>query len=146
MHEHPNHERLTENPRTLNDNWVLVKCITSTKAFGCERLNACFSTRDIFDNPQPLCQIDITESAEEIDKIVGMIVIECYLRLQVHAIPLRSSWVMTCAYAPSGNLVASGGLDNVCSIYTLRTREGNVKVSRELSGHTGLSVHRYLTH
>ena len=42
----------------------------------------------------------------------------CNKRLtQVHAIPLRSSWVMTCAYAPSGNFVACGGLDNICSIY-----------------------------
>lgn len=57
--------------------------------------------------------------------------------LQVHAIPLRSSWVMTCAYAPSGNFVACGGLDNMCSIYSLKSREGNVKVSRELSAHTG---------
>ena len=32
------------------------------------------------------------------------------LFLQVHAIPLRSSWVMTCAYAPSGNYVACGKL------------------------------------
>lgn len=56
---------------------------------------------------------------------------------QVHAIPLRSSWVMTCAYAPSGNYVACGGLDNICSIYSLKTREGNVRVSRELPGHTG---------
>lgn len=56
---------------------------------------------------------------------------------QVHAIPLRSSWVMTCAYAPSGNFVACGGLDNICSIYSLKTREGNVRVSRELPGHTG---------
>lgn len=57
--------------------------------------------------------------------------------LQVHAIPLRSSWVMTCAYAPSGNFVACGGLDNMCSVYSLKSREGNVKVSRELSAHTG---------
>ena len=56
---------------------------------------------------------------------------------QMHAIPLRSSWVMTCAYAPSGNFVACGGLDNICSIYSLKTREGNVRVSRELPGHTG---------
>lgn len=56
---------------------------------------------------------------------------------QIHAIPLRSSWVMTCAYAPSGNFVACGGLDNICSIYCLKTREGNVRVSRELPGHTG---------
>ncbi|XP_073645189.1 guanine nucleotide-binding protein G(I)/G(S)/G(T) subunit beta-3 isoform X3 [Tursiops truncatus] len=64
---------------------------------------------------------------------------------QVHAIPLRSSWVMTCAYAPSGNFVACGGLDNMCSIYSLKSREGNVKVSRELSAHTGyLSCCRFL--
>lgn len=44
---------------------------------------------------------------------------------------------MTCAYAPSGNFVACGGLDNICSIYSLKTREGNVRVSRELPGHTG---------
>lgn len=65
--------------------------------------------------------------------------------LQVHAIPLRSSWVMTCAYAPSGSYVACGGLDNICSIYSLKTREGNVRVSRELPGHTGyLSCCRFL--
>lgn len=65
--------------------------------------------------------------------------------LQVHAIPLRSSWVMTCAYAPSGSFVACGGLDNICSIYSLKTREGNVRVSRELPGHTGyLSCCRFL--
>lgn len=65
--------------------------------------------------------------------------------LQVHAIPLRSSWVMTCAYAPSGSYVACGGLDNICSIYSLKTREGNVRVSRELPGHTGyLSCCRFI--
>jgi len=65
--------------------------------------------------------------------------------LQIHAIPLRSSWVMTCAYAPSGSFVACGGLDNICSIYSLKTREGNVRVSRELSGHNGyLSCCRFL--
>lgn len=64
---------------------------------------------------------------------------------KIHAIPLRSSWVMTCAYAPSGNFVACGGLDNICSIYSLKTREGNVRVSRELSGHNGyLSCCRFL--
>ncbi|XP_039619725.1 guanine nucleotide-binding protein G(I)/G(S)/G(T) subunit beta-3a isoform X3 [Polypterus senegalus] len=52
---------------------------------------------------------------------------------------------MTCAYAPSGNFVACGGLDNMCSIYNLKTREGNVKVSRELAAHTGyLSCCRFL--
>lgn len=58
-------------------------------------------------------------------------------RFQVNAIPLKSSWVMTCAYAPSGNLVACGGLDNMCSIYNLKSKDGNVKVMRELAAHTG---------
>lgn len=35
---------------------------------------------------------------------------------KVGCIPLRSSWVMTCAYSPSGTLIASGGLDNICTI------------------------------
>ena len=32
---------------------------------------------------------------------------------------LRSSWVMTCAYSPSMNMVACGGLDNMCTLYEL---------------------------
>lgn len=72
-----------------------------------------------------------------------LIVWDSYTTNKVHAIPLRSSWVMTCAYAPSGSYVACGGLDNICSIYSLKTREGNVRVSRELPGHTG-KVHELL--
>jgi len=34
-------------------------------------------------------------------------------------VPLSSAWVMTVAYAPSGNFVACGGLDNLCSGYKL---------------------------
>jgi len=71
---------------------------------------------------------------------------------KVHAIPLRSSWVMTCAYAPSGNLVACGGLDNICSVYNLKSKEagggmgmGGSKGARELSAHSGyLSCCRFL--
>ncbi|XP_010899131.1 guanine nucleotide-binding protein G(I)/G(S)/G(T) subunit beta-3a isoform X1 [Esox lucius] len=65
---------------------------------------------------------------------------------KVNAIPLKSSWVMTCAYAPSGNMVACGGLDNMCSIYNLKGKDGNVKVMRELAAHTGyLSCCRFLS-
>ncbi len=53
-------------------------------------------------------------------------------------IPLPSSWVMTCAYAPSGNLVACGGLDNVCSVYSLNQHgDSGKQVARELAGHGG---------
>lgn len=74
-----------------------------------------------------------------------LIVWDSYTTNKIHAIPLRSSWVMTCAYSNSGSFVACGGLDNLCSIYSLKTREGSVKVSRELSGHAGyLSCCRFL--
>jgi len=68
---------------------------------------------------------------------------------KIHAIPLQSHWVMTCAYSPSGNFVACGGLDNMCSVYNLRSATGNnsqIKVQRELSAHTGyLSCCKFIT-
>jgi guanine nucleotide-binding protein G(I)/G(S)/G(T) subunit beta-1 len=74
-----------------------------------------------------------------------LIIWDAYTTNKVHAIPLRSSWVMTCAYAPSGNFVACGGLDNICSIYNLSTRDGPTRVARELSGHSGyLSCCRFV--
>lgn len=75
-----------------------------------------------------------------------LIVWDAYTTNKVHAIPLRSSWVMTCAYSPSGNFVACGGLDNICSIYNLQNKEGNsVRGARELSAHSGyLSCCRFL--
>jgi len=64
---------------------------------------------------------------------------------KTHAIPLRSSWVMTCAYSDSNNFVACGGLDNICSIYNLQTKDPPIKVCRELNFHTGyLSCCRFL--
>ncbi|KAJ5678010.1 uncharacterized protein N7477_003643 [Penicillium maclennaniae] len=35
-----------------------------------------------------------------------LIIWDAYTTNKVHAIPLRSSWVMTCAYAPSGNYLS----------------------------------------
>eukprot|EP01116_Phalansterium_solitarium_P007654 TRINITY_DN2046_c0_g1_i1.p1 TRINITY_DN2046_c0_g1~~TRINITY_DN2046_c0_g1_i1.p1 ORF type:complete len:384 (-),score=57.11 TRINITY_DN2046_c0_g1_i1:270-1421(-) len=64
---------------------------------------------------------------------------------KTHAIALRSSWVMTCAYQPRGDFVACGGLDNHLSVYPLRGREVQIKISRELQYHTGyLSCARFL--
>jgi len=75
-----------------------------------------------------------------------LIVWDAYTTNKVHAIPLRSSWVMTCAYSPSGNFVACGGLDNICSIYNLNNKDGtNARGARELSAHSGyLSCCRFI--
>lgn len=64
---------------------------------------------------------------------------------KIYAIPLRSSWVMTCAFSPNGHFVACGGLDNICSVYGLKAKEAPIRVSRELSAHTGyLSCCRFV--
>jgi len=70
---------------------------------------------------------------------------------KVHAIPLRSSWVMTCSYSPSGQFVACGGLDNLCSVYQLpgpnaKATETNQHTSAELAQHEGyLSCCRFIS-
>ena len=58
--------------------------------------------------------------------------------VKLQAIPLRSSWVMTCAYEQAhGNLVACGGLDNLCSIYQLNKEPVVTRSHRELAQHDG---------
>eukprot|EP01088_Endostelium_zonatum_P003723 TRINITY_DN14907_c0_g1_i1.p1 TRINITY_DN14907_c0_g1~~TRINITY_DN14907_c0_g1_i1.p1 ORF type:complete len:347 (+),score=61.66 TRINITY_DN14907_c0_g1_i1:22-1062(+) len=56
---------------------------------------------------------------------------------KIHSIPMKTSWVMTCAYSPSGDFVACGGLDNVCSIYCLRSNNVPIRATRELTAHQG---------
>ncbi|KHN20072.1 Guanine nucleotide-binding protein subunit beta-2 [Glycine soja] len=59
---------------------------------------------------------------------------------KTHAIKLPCAWVMTCAFSPTGQSVACGGLDSVCSIFNLNSpadRDGNLAVSQMLSGHKG---------
>lgn len=57
-----------------------------------------------------------------------LIVWNAFTANKLHAIPLRSSWVMTCAFAPGGGFVACGGLDNICSIYNVNSKDPNIKV------------------
>lgn len=70
---------------------------------------------------------------------------------KIHAIPLRSSWVMSCAYSPSQKFVACGGLDNLCSIYKLpgadtESSAQQTKTWGELAQHEGyLSCCRFIT-
>jgi guanine nucleotide-binding protein G(I)/G(S)/G(T) subunit beta-1 len=66
---------------------------------------------------------------------------------KILAIPLRSSWVMTCAYEQTtDDLVACGGLDNLCSIYKIRLDGTPVnRAEKELAAHDGyLSCCRFL--
>jgi len=62
---------------------------------------------------------------------------------KINAIPLRSSWVMTCAFEPTkGELVACGGLDNLCSIYKINTSsDGQVPYGQPIRAHKELAAH-----
>lgn len=72
---------------------------------------------------------------------------------KTHAIPLKSCWVMSCAISSNLELAASGGLDNVCSVYRIAevdqlgdfSRQAATPISSELEGHSGfVSAIRFL--
>ncbi|EFJ31057.1 hypothetical protein SELMODRAFT_440157 [Selaginella moellendorffii] len=66
---------------------------------------------------------------------------------KTHAIKLLCPWVMACAFSPDGETVACGGLDNLVSIFRLRSFDstGNHAPSAVLTGHKGyISCCRYV--
>mmetsp|Transcript_23342 Transcript_23342/g.75179 ORF Transcript_23342/g.75179 Transcript_23342/m.75179 type:complete len:356 (-) Transcript_23342:139-1206(-) len=75
-----------------------------------------------------------------------LIVWNAFTANKIHAIPLRSAWVMTCAYEPvRGQMVACGGLDNLCSVYRLDAEPSPGTPSVELAQHDGyLSCTRFV--
>jgi len=68
---------------------------------------------------------------------------------KTHAIHLRSNWVMAVDYSPESGWVASGGLDNICSVFSLKpeaSKDGPIKATRELNAHQGyLSCCKFLS-
>lgn len=75
-----------------------------------------------------------------------LIVWNAMQNMKLQAIPLRSSWVMTCAFEQTNkSLVACGGLDNLCSIYQLNQQQVS-RSYRELAAHDGyLSCCRFVS-
>ncbi|KAI6652120.1 guanine nucleotide-binding protein (G protein), subunit beta [Oopsacas minuta] len=69
---------------------------------------------------------------------------------QHSVISMTKGGTLTCALSPNGSLVATGGLDNACSIYNIGSREadpvGVRQVTRVLEGHESyLSCCRFLS-
>ncbi len=76
-----------------------------------------------------------------------LIVWDCWTGNKTMVIPLRSAWVMTAVFAPSGNLVGCGGMDNMLTLYDINDRDssGVAKMIREFAGYEGfLSSCRFL--
>ena len=67
-----------------------------------------------------------------------MLVWDVATGLKQNAIPLDSQWVLSCAISPSGNLVASAGLNNNCTIYKI-SKENRIQqnIISIFKGHTG---------
>ena len=74
-----------------------------------------------------------------------MIVWNAFNTFKVQNIHLKSHWVMTCAFEQSRNMtVASGGLDNTCTVYQVGDSAGRGG-GKELIGHEGyISSIRFL--
>lgn len=53
-----------------------------------------------------------------------------------HAVTMPTTWVMACAYAPSGNSVACGGLDNKVTVYPITSDEDMATRKRTVGTHT----------
>ncbi|KAF1742294.1 hypothetical protein MXB_209 [Myxobolus squamalis] len=66
-----------------------------------------------------------------------LIIWNSHTGLKHAAVPLKSSWVMTCAYCRSdSDFLACGGLDNICTIYR-KVGDENPRIKQELLGHEG---------
>ncbi|EMG50827.1 STE4 Guanine nucleotide-binding protein subunit beta [Candida maltosa Xu316] len=63
-----------------------------------------------------------------------MIVWDAVTGMKKHAIQLENPWVLTCSYSANEKLLASGGLDNNCTIYKVKADTSNYPVAEEMNG------------
>ncbi|KAL3866679.1 hypothetical protein ACJMK2_043960 [Sinanodonta woodiana] len=55
-----------------------------------------------------------------------MLVWDAFTTNKEHAVTMPTTWVMACAYGPTGKFVACGGLDNKCTIYPVTLEESDI--------------------
>ncbi|CAG9564389.1 unnamed protein product [Danaus chrysippus] len=65
-----------------------------------------------------------------------LIIWDAFTATKELTIPMPSTWVMACAYAPSGNMVAAGGLDNKVTVFPLGGEEEPAARKRTVATHT----------
>ncbi|MEQ2182680.1 Guanine nucleotide-binding protein subunit beta-5a [Goodea atripinnis] len=74
---------------------------------------------------RPTCKFGFELSKHNLEPLKTLsqdgkvIVWDAFTLNKEHGVTLPSTWVMACAYAPSGCAVACGGLDNKCSVVPL---------------------------
>ncbi len=62
-----------------------------------------------------------------------LIIWDTWLNHKIDAIVLESQWILDCCFSPSGQFVASSGLDNICTIYNVTNGSHYNKVSQEVN-------------
>lgn len=74
-----------------------------------------------------------------------MIIWDAVTGFKVNAIPLDSQWVLACAYSPNARMVASAGLTNNCTVYSIGTHLDDQRILTVFKGHTvGISQCEFL--
>ncbi|EGT32964.1 hypothetical protein CAEBREN_14713 [Caenorhabditis brenneri] len=53
-----------------------------------------------------------------------------------HALTMPTTWVMACAFSPSSQMIACGGLDNKCSVVPLSFDDDIIQKKRQVATHT----------
>lgn len=116
--------RLDEERRRLND--VQFSAVGEQKLENLGNLN--IKTRRILKGHQGkvLC-LDWSDDKRRIvssSQDGKLIIRDSFTTNMEHAITMPTTWVMSCAFAPSGNIVACGGLDNKITVYPLVNDDG----------------------
>ncbi len=65
-----------------------------------------------------------------------IIVWDAFSTNKEYAVTMPTTWVMACAYGPSGNLIACGGLDNKITVYTLEEEGTSTSKKKTVGTHT----------
>ncbi|XP_021708217.1 guanine nucleotide-binding protein subunit beta-5-like [Aedes aegypti] len=65
-----------------------------------------------------------------------LIIWDAFTNYKEHAVTMPTTWVMGCSYAPSGNLVACGGLDNKVTVYPITMEEDISSRKKTVGTHT----------
>jgi len=75
-----------------------------------------------------------------------LIIWDAFKAKKRESILLTSSWVMTCSWSPTGLLVASGGLDNICTIHRVNCDENNSEQQKNNKNTSDRGTFRELSH
>lgn len=65
-----------------------------------------------------------------------LIIWDAFNSTKEHAVTMPTTWVMACAYAPSGNIIACGGLDNKVTVYSVNSDDEMQSKKKTVGTHT----------